>query len=397
MVALRESPTESYIEPNPYAWLRTRAPVPTTYAPTCEPLYPFKEILENRTSRTRGMTGSCTELVEPKFAIRIEIWLVVEVGCTGHAYLHKYGFVHGNPIFGKDPSGEFLIAIDGTGTEDWLSNPNNPQRLSNRRWLSHVKNFADKYNGGASNKHYDYGPSDGTFASDMTAIESKAYKALMDYRSVNQSHRDEPVDLIGWSRGAYSVMRLAGMLADRNIKVRFLGLYDPVDMTYFDNLTALSVVPYRIPWNVQHTFVATGVNGDRGYRDYDEDSPLWFNWPRISVVAPHAESHAVTQSFVVNEYPATHGAIGGTPGYTPDPSMDHRYNYAHDKEQSIKVDTELRTAARNAGVPINVLSPSDYGFPPVRRMLPGNPLATTRTWANFLFYRLPGWFFQSGI
>ena len=109
MVAFTESSSnQSYVEPSPYAWLRTRAPVPTTYAPACDPLYPFQEILENRTSRARGMTGSCTEVPERKFAICIEMWQFELESCVWRVSFHKYAYVHGDPVQGIDPTGEFL-------------------------------------------------------------------------------------------------------------------------------------------------------------------------------------------------------------------------------------------------------------------------------------------------
>jgi hypothetical protein len=112
MVALTTSTlNESFVEPSPYAWLRSRAPVPTTYAPTCEPLYPFQEILENRTSRARGTTGSCTAVSARKFAICIEIWQVELESCVWRVSFHKYAYVHGDPVNGIDPTGEFLSVL----------------------------------------------------------------------------------------------------------------------------------------------------------------------------------------------------------------------------------------------------------------------------------------------
>ena len=114
MVALA-SPTlnESNVEPSSYAWLRTRAPVPTTYAPACDPLYPFQEILENRTSRARGMTSNCTEVPERKFAICIEIWQVEMEDGVWRVSFHKYAYVHGDPIQGIDPTGKFFALLGG--------------------------------------------------------------------------------------------------------------------------------------------------------------------------------------------------------------------------------------------------------------------------------------------
>ena len=111
---------ESYVEPSSNAWLRSRAPVPTTYAPACEPLYPFQEILENRTSRARGTTGSCTEVSARKFAVCIEIWQVKLESCVWRVSFHKYAYVHGDPIQGIDPTGMFMSS-GGLGTNLYLA------------------------------------------------------------------------------------------------------------------------------------------------------------------------------------------------------------------------------------------------------------------------------------
>jgi hypothetical protein len=110
MVGLTTSPTnESYVEPSPYAWLRSRAPVPTSYAPACEPLYAFREVLENRTSRARGMAESHTEVIERKFAICIEICQVELEDGVWRVSFHKYAYVHGDPISNIDPTGWALV------------------------------------------------------------------------------------------------------------------------------------------------------------------------------------------------------------------------------------------------------------------------------------------------
>ena len=112
MVALTTSTlNESYVEPSPNAWLRSRAPVPTSYAPACAPLYPFQDILENRTSRARGITVSCAEVVERKYLICIEIWQVELESCVWRVSFHKYAYVHGDPIQGIDPTGKFFTEL----------------------------------------------------------------------------------------------------------------------------------------------------------------------------------------------------------------------------------------------------------------------------------------------
>jgi hypothetical protein len=54
------------------------------------------------------MTVSCTEVVERKFSICIEIWQVELESCVWRVSFHKYAYVHGDPIQGIDPTGMFV-------------------------------------------------------------------------------------------------------------------------------------------------------------------------------------------------------------------------------------------------------------------------------------------------
>jgi RHS repeat-associated protein len=152
MVALSPSLlNESYIEPSRYDWLRARAPVPTTYAPACEPLAEFAEVSENRTSRARGITTICTGVLLVSYETAssyVVVWLELRwIEHNGEAFdsrvgqmyvrarfydLHrfttidpffgnrsdplsfnKFGFVHANPIMGIDPTGLAEFSLGG--------------------------------------------------------------------------------------------------------------------------------------------------------------------------------------------------------------------------------------------------------------------------------------------
>jgi hypothetical protein len=191
MVALAP-PTmdESYVEPSPYAWLRSRAPVPTTYAPACEPLYRFRENLENRTSRARGIARSCAEVSERNLLICIEIWQVEMEGCDWRVSFHKYGFVHGDPIQGIDPTGL-----------SWLDD------LSYRGILAHIsfsvwaKLVRPHTNPGASLRDL-FGMLTGPLAPDLVDTVSKEFFELkpISHRSSYLANAD---DLQMWSYELY--------------------------------------------------------------------------------------------------------------------------------------------------------------------------------------------------
>jgi hypothetical protein len=283
---------------------------------------------------------------------------------------NKYGFVHGDPIQNRDPSGKYLMAVDGTGSEGWLrAETQNPNKLPNGRWLTHVKNFAEEYGGRSS---YEDGPSEMTWASDMPEIENAQIQKLIEFRGESPANKNEPIDIIGWSRGAYSALRLARRLKYEGIRdtdgtwvkdvpVRFLGLYDPVDMTFYDAPTWDEgyYSQSTIPSNVQ-TAISIGGKKEGVFEsevDYDNGGMPWYNWTRMEIRASQQTNATISK------IGATHGAIGGCPGYSPFWSVPVGYNYQHDAKMSITVDKSIRSKAASVGVPIRVLGDAEYGFP----------------------------------
>ena len=105
--------------------------------------------------------------------------------------------------------------------------------------------------------------------------------------------------------------------------------------------------------------------------DYDSGSWMWYNWPRINV-----EWNSSTTKMTNLELSATHGAIGGAPGYSPDTTLGN-YNFRFDVGASIRADWTMRSVAQSVGVPIPVLQDSDYGFP---RQQSDLPQIRSRTW-----------------
>lgn len=291
---------------------------------------------------------------------QLGVWLTRDLLGGQNLYLYA-----DNPLTGADPLGLALIAVDGTGTKEWLTGCDNPKRLKNQRWLSHVRNFRDDYKG---KKTYLYGPSNGITGSDITGLINDAYKAACEY------HCDgEPIDLIGWSRGGLAVNEVARKLhiegcscdggkTSHQVRVRFLGLYDPVDMTWYagtnDNV---------IPPNVDAVANVYGFEDPSDtYKGVDYDRGIGTNWPRMNKGYGHS---IIRDNYTGLPLNATHGAIGGCPGYSGK-QQPNGYSYTRDRRASIEADQAIRRAANKAGVPIEVLNEDDYGFPKSQSQLP---------------------------
>jgi len=145
-----------------------------------------------------------------------------------------YHVLHG----GVDPSGEILAAIDGTRSRHRLETEE--KKTANGRWRSHVHNFYDDAN--EFPKAYWHGPD--------SREPVEAGVEVVDITNGVRRHvcerwckdQNQPVDLIGHSRGGYIAIRVAHKLKDlgcccngtwiKPVRVRFLGLYDPVDMAW---------------------------------------------------------------------------------------------------------------------------------------------------------------------
>jgi hypothetical protein len=73
-------------------------------------------------------------------------------------------------------------------------------------------------------------------------------------------------------------------------------------------------------------------------------------------------------NIVRETYNASHGAIGGTPGYNDDnlDPPDGQYNYGEDRRNSILADRDVRAGMRAAGIDVPDHPDPWYGFPDVR-------------------------------
>lgn len=281
-----------------------------------------------------------------------------------------------------DPTGTITLLIDGTGSREWLCAENNPKKLKNGRWLTHLANWYEESEEKKKNLFYYYGPDSEILGSDLDSlVESiidSSYKDVCDRWCVTK----EPIFMLGCSRGGLGVNEVARKLNDKGCKcedgiykpvpVAFLGLFDPVDMTYFAG-TSKNYVPPNVeeavviygeePKKSNETF-QLGASQYAHYCGVDFDSGIETNWPRMK----HGETPGSKTRCVKVAMNATHAAIGGCPGYSScEPSP---YHYEYDRACSIKADILMRKAAKSAGCPIPVISSGQYGFPLDQSQLP---------------------------
>jgi RHS repeat-associated protein len=262
--------------------------------------------------------------------------------------LNLYEYVDGRPEYATDPYGLLLLAIDGTGSRDWSNDPG--YRTARGFNQSHVRNFYNDYVG---NKGYMHGPDSAVMEAlgrgalagrggESGAIHEVGYNWLCR----NWCRRQEPIDMVGHSRGGYIVLQIAIELKEQGcccngtrrkpVEVRFLGLYDAVKQSpgYGGS--------YEVPNNVQRALLLFRDEklGSRSSWGYGAQTSQAQNttWRRIR---------------------GTHAAIGGAPWSGDQPSDTTELS---DQIAARESDTIMRTGARAAGVNIRMLPWSAYSY-----------------------------------
>jgi RHS repeat-associated protein len=165
--------------------------------------------------------------------------------------INLYRYVNNGTKNLFDPLGLILLGIDGTWSEYWLDKGQfgekkggvivaRDAKTTSGRWLSHVRNFVNEYTG--TEKKYLHGPRMRKTAGDLNNIIQNGYNWVCnEYKTkVTSTGRKKEIDLVGHSRGAVAVMEVARKLEKDScglktsegkpcpIKIRFVGLYDPV-------------------------------------------------------------------------------------------------------------------------------------------------------------------------
>ena len=274
-------------------------------------------------------------------------------------------------------SNTLVIGIDGTDSAEWLAKKDAKGNLINERtmpdgstrWNSHVRNLVTDCEPFAMT-YYTAGPDQNGPLDDSAVVFERARDAA---RALTQdAGGGTTIALVGWSRGAMIASGVAHDLltlapGDLPRTVAFIGMYDPVDMS--DGIPPA--------WATIHADVqAVTIIGPTGPESSTPREPS-NNWdyrtlfPRMAHQAGFQWqiTHARNVNIVRKSYNASHGSIGGTPGYNDDNREPPRgvYDYARDRQNSILSDQDIRAAMRQAGFEfVPDRDAAWYGFPATR-------------------------------
>ena len=259
-------------------------------------------------------------------------------------------------------AGSILVAIDGTGSEAFSTSPDYYITAADGtvRTQSSVRNFYDDYYG--IRKAYRHGPAGWVFvAGEMEAI----HNGVMSWLTMAWlENRNRPIDMVGHSRGGYVAMEVArdllteGLAGFGPVSVRFLGLYDPVDMAlgYGDAETISANVEMAALIFAAGTSEEVGIAGKYEYLDDGTPIPVELRSRAEFNRADHGpESPSIDydQIWIFG----THSAIGGAP-WKGDHPVGH--SESNDRAKAIESDQFIRSKALSTNVPINLVD--DYGF-----------------------------------
>ena len=297
---------------------------------------------------------------------------------TGPSNSSRAGSSQSSVTVGGLPPGRganvLFIGIDGTASAAWLSKVDANGKLVNERtqpdgttrWNSHVRNLVADCNPYATTI-YSHGPAE-TDGGDSQVI----FKAVVTAAEgkIRESGGGTNIALVGFSRGAMIASGIANALSNPPPgsparQVAFIGMYDPVDMSH-----AIPAKWARVDARVKNVTIV----GPSGGRDpaFNVDYPV--GWP--SPTDPPFTRMALNNRITITgaetnvsrfSYNASHGALGGTPGFNKRHADGGEYNYSRDVRNSILADEKIRDGMRAAGFDFAPeRDKSWYGFPDKR-------------------------------
>ncbi|MFN7811972.1 MAG: hypothetical protein ACK5SI_04840 [Planctomycetia bacterium] len=263
-------------------------------------------------------------------------------------------------------SNTLVIGIDGTDSAEWLAKKDAKGKLINERtmpdgstrWNSHVRNLVADCEPFAMT-YYTAGPDQQGLSDDSGVVFRRARDAARSL--IQDAGGGTTIALVGWSRGAMIASGVAHdllKLADGDLPrtVAFIGMYDPVDES-----NGIPPAWATIHADVQAVTIV-GPTADRQTRDeFNVDYPVsgyagLDNWTfeRMARGNRITTAAGATTELKREVYNASHGAIGGTPGYNKrhrdGGEFPENYDYTLDVQNSIRADKDIRAGMRAAGL-----------------------------------------------
>mmetsp|Transcript_70926 Transcript_70926/g.63691 ORF Transcript_70926/g.63691 Transcript_70926/m.63691 type:complete len:505 (-) Transcript_70926:61-1575(-) len=330
-----------------------------------------------------------------------------------------------------DYTNNILVVVDGTSTKGQFESDSydaakggsynmaeNARWSDNGNWGNHPSNFYEDYRGA---KYYWYGPDYSgrsvAAGSEVHGLVEGVVDVICEFignaTMINGKYevKDINIDLIGYSRGGYTIMEVGRKLdrdgcplsvnkAQEKINIRFMGLYDPVSSIFecediFNCHAALMdggmsdgglycddeyyYDSNKMPTNVEHIAISYGdpVLGSRAYFNTCEDKK---------------DNDKRSEEIKYEKFKTTHGGIGGTPldgdyeqiktylqndgwkglwglnrkiyGWIMDGVGDvSDYGVEMECTESMKSDMFIRKKANEYKLPIDATDKEYYGFP----------------------------------
>jgi hypothetical protein len=277
-------------------------------------------------------------------------------------------------------SNTLVIGIDGTDSEAWLSRevggvPYNERNTQDgTRWNSHVRNLVADSRPFAMTI-YSHGPVQGSSPRDTSEA---VFRAVRDEarNMITDAGGGTTIAIVGWSRGAMIASGVANDIltlapGDLPRTVAFIGMYDPVDMSAgIDDAWA------RVHRDVKAVTIVGPADEDSTRPDLPRYNVDYRTFTRMALAETGGSgtfqwrvTHQGAVNVVRRSYNASHGAIGGTPGYNKDNTdpPNGAYNYVEDRRDSILSDKDIRDGMRRAGLEfVPDRAEAWYGFPETR-------------------------------
>jgi len=193
---------------------------------------------------------------------------------------------------------KILVGIDGT-TTDWFRVVQFPEFYLDQSFI----NLFIRHTG-IPNERCLYLAGPNLWGSKTDELIRAGVEFVDQVIAKNPGHEPE-IHLVGYSRGAYAVMCVARILESRNLRVKFLGLFDAVAKTdvLTDRYTVANSVPR--PFGMNLNMVCRNVD----HAFHARRSPALGSRTWMGNVALESEAGNVQ----VESFWCTHSAMGGMP------------------------------------------------------------------------------------